>query len=479
MKHNLKYILILLLIIFPINIYAYELTCDNGSYTYGQSFTCRVTGDIKNYDKLSGTITYDSNIQCEKVGISPGLIEASGSNKSYFNLTGIPQNNELVTIKCNVTDKVSSTTNSTVNISDFKYHELNSGVDESQEILRSDYVKIDVYNEEKPVETKPRNVSNPDTRLKTLSAEGLNLTFSQFITEYNLEVLFEVEKLNLLYTTNNQTSMVRVEGNTDLEVGNNVIDIYVTNANGSETTCYTLNINRLARGENIYYPESDSSLESMTIPGFAINFDKNIFEYKIHLTRNMNSVNVNAEATHPGATISVSPTDNLKNGSLITVTVTSQDESSETVYKINVTKDAPKKDYSSIIILIVIVIALVGVIALFIITSQNKKRNDSLLNLKNNKRKVNKGKKFDASIVPETPQVTNPEVPENQESVNTLNLNNSNTVAPTPTENTQIASFNQATPAVNPTVITDPNTQLNNQNEAPIDNQNNNNSQNQ
>ena len=369
----------------------------------------------------------------------------------------------MVTIKCNVTKKISESVNTRVYIPDFTYHELNSGVDEANESPSSDYIKLDVYNEEVPTDTKPRNVSNPDTRLKTLSSEGLNLTFSQFITEYNVEVLYEVDELNLLYTTNNPTSTVRVEGNTKLEVGNNVIDIYVTNAAASETTCYTLNVIRLARGEDIYYPESDSSLESMTIPGFAIGFDKNIFAYKIHLTRDVNSINVNAKATHDGATISISPTDNLKNGSLVTVTVTSQDESNSTVYKINITKDAPKKDYSSIIILVALGLALVGVIALFIVTSQKKKKNDPLLSLKKSKRKVNKGENFDASTVPETNQQPNQLEQENQAPVNTLNLNTSNTIAPTPTVNTQVSSFNQATPVNNPTVITDQGNQINNQ----------------
>lgn len=462
-----RFILMLILVIFPINTYAYELNCDNSSYTYGQSFACQISGDIKNYDRLSGTITYDDNIECSITSVAPGLVNGEGTNTSYFNLTGTPSTNELLTLKCDVIEKVPSITNTRVYVNDFKYHELNSGVDEIDEKLSSDYIKLDVYTEQTPVDTKPRNVSNPDTRLKTLSSEGLNLTFSQFITEYNVEVLYEVEELNLLYTTNNQTSTVEIKGNTKLEVGNNVIDIYVTSISG-EQTCYTLNVTRLARGEEIYYPESDSTLASMTIPGFAIGFDKNVFEYKIHLTRDVNSININTEATHPGATISVSPTDNLINGSVVTVTVTSEDESSTTVYKINITKDAPKKDYSSLIIFIVLILALIGVIALFIITSQKKKNSDPLLSLKKSKRKINKGKSFDASIVPDASVQENPLNPNETvtitEGANTLDLNTAATVVPTPTDTTQVASFNQVTPVVNQNVITDPNNQVNNNN---------------
>lgn len=177
MIRKYKFILMLILVILPINSYAYELSCDSGSYTYNQSFSCKVSGEIKNYDKLSGTITNDENLKCEKVSISPGLIEGEETNSTYFNLTGTPTSNELVTIKCSVSEKIASITNSRVYINDFKYHELNSGIDEIAEILTSDYIKLDVYNEDEPVDTKPRNVSNPDTRLKTLSSEGLNLTF--------------------------------------------------------------------------------------------------------------------------------------------------------------------------------------------------------------------------------------------------------------------------------------------------------------
>lgn len=452
--------ILLLLVIFPVNIYAYELNCDTGPYTYGQSFLCKLSGEIKDYNKLSGTIIYDDNIECEKNSIAPGLTELEGTTNTYFNLIGTPTSNDLLTIKCNVIEKILEPTNTRVSI-----HELNSGANEVKESPSSDYIKLDIYNEETPGDNKPRNVSNPDTRLKTLSADGLNLTFSQFITEYNVEVLYEVEELNLLYTTNNLTSTVRVDGNTRLEVGNNIIDIYVTNANGSESTCYTLNITRLARGEDIYYPESDSSLESMTIPGFAIGFDKNILEYKIHLTRNINNISINAKATHDGATISISPTDDLKNGSLVTVTVTSEDETNSTVYKINITKDAPKKDYSSTIILVLLVLALVGIIVLFIFSSQRNKKDDPLLSLKKSKRKMNKGENFDSSIVPETNQGELNETQNNQSPINTLDSNNSNTVVPTSTENTQMASFSQETPSNNQSVVTNSNNQNNNLNQ--------------
>ena len=54
--------LILILLILPINIYAYSLYCDD-NVSYGNSFYCSISGDNDfTYDELSGELTTpDSN----------------------------------------------------------------------------------------------------------------------------------------------------------------------------------------------------------------------------------------------------------------------------------------------------------------------------------------------------------------------------------------------------------------------------------
>ena len=385
--------------ILPVNIFAYELTCDNSEFTYNDNFFCHINGDMLNYDKLDGTITTSSDITCSVSSVASGLTDNS-TDSQHFSLVGQASDTNLVNLNCTVVNNVSESTNTQISVDDFTYHILNSGVDESREILKSDYLHLNPHVEEVVTDTKPRDLSNPDIRLKSLSIPELNFTFSQFISTYSVEVLYDVEKINIDYALNDLSSQVRIDGSTDLEVGENTIDIYITSADQTRTNCYTLTINRLPRGEEIYYPESDSSLESLRIIGFKINFDKNILEYKIHLTSDQSSIKIEAVPTYSDAEIIISNTDNLKNRDIVTIDVKSADESKLTTYKINIIKDAPKKDYRPVLFVVFLSIAFIGTIILFIKTSQKKKASDPLLSLKKNKRRINKGKKFNSDNVP-------------------------------------------------------------------------------
>lgn len=401
MKKYFELLAVLVVTIIPINIYAYELSCDNTIHQVGDIFSCKISGDNKTYDKLSGTITSDDTLNCTRSNVSPGLNILTDSTESYFNLSGTPTSGELLFITCKVIKNPASLSNATVSVSDFTYHEAGSSQDERKEILKSDYIKIEHTDNEGPVDTKPRDISDPSLRPRKLTSNELNITFSQFITEYSVEVLFDVEEVHFDYELNDPTSSLRIEGSTKLQVGNNIIDVYITNADSSKEACYTFNVLRLARGEEIYYPESDSTLKSMVVPGYSIGFDVNKYDYKIHLTNKVSSININTVPNYEKATVSISETDNLKNGDVIVVEVTSADETSRTTYKINITKDAPKKDYSTLIIVVVLGITFIGTIVMFILTSEKNKK-DPLLSIKTSKRKVNKGSKFDATSVPTT-----------------------------------------------------------------------------
>lgn len=442
MKKYFSIFVLLFISLISFDVYAYNLTCDSSVHKVGDTFSCKVEGDSTPYNKLSGTIESDDYLSCVKANVSPGLSVLEDSTDNYFNLSGTPSVKDLILLTCKVVKNPDDAINTSVYINDFTYH-IEGSSSEKSEILKSDFIKLEHKKEETPVDTKPRDISDPSVRPRRLTSKELDITFSQFITEYTVEVLFDTEEVTFDYELNDQTSTLRIEGSTKLDVGKNTIDIYITNADGSKEACYTFYIERLARGEEIYYPESDSTLKSMVIPGYSIGFKTDTLEYKIHLANDVKFVNINTVPNYEQATVSISNSDNLKNGDVIAVEVTSADETSKTTYKIYVTKDAPKKDYSTIIIISLLALAFVGTIVMFIITN-NKKKSDPLLSIKTNKRKVNKGKNFDASIVPVSNNTTaenNNE--ENKEDINTLNLNSENTVAPIQTDKVEIDSFNQ------------------------------------
>lgn len=444
MKKIISFLVLFVVSIIPASVYAFEFICDSNLYQYGDTISCKLIGDMSAYDKLSGTISSDDLLSCERSNIAPGLTASDSSNSTYFELSGLPENKELINFACNITRNVESITDTQISIDDFKYHVITSSSNDLSEIIRSDYIKIEPYEVNQETDTKPRDVSSADIRLKELNIPELDFTFSQFITEYNIEALYEVESISLNYVLNNETSLIFIDGDTNLRVGRNVIDIYITSEDGLRTNCYTINIIRLARGVEIYYEEKDASLSSLTITGYSIKFEKNVFEYNLHLTSDVDEVKINAITTYSGATYSITQPEKLVNGSTIKILVSSSDDSTKQEYLIHITKDAQKKDYSLVIIITVLAVAFVVTIVIFILTAQKKKIENPLL----------KFKKKERSNTENNTQTTNNGVPvetqnvvanQSQEVTNNVGTNlNNNEVTPI---NEAVANINQ-TPAL-------------------------------
>lgn len=412
---KIKILLLVLFMLVPSVVKAHTIRCDNGSFDYGSSFSCYIEIEQKvNYDELSGTISTDENIICQITSIGPGFMAGQVADpKTQFAVTGLPTSLNVLSMSCQVIGQLTETGHSQVVVRDYKYHEYGTSVDATNLVVRSDLITINPYvEEEEPVvDTKPRDTSNNNSLLKSIYDENLNFSFSKFITVYDIEVLYEVEKLDLIIMPVNKDANIRLEGNENLSLGENVIDIYVTSPDNTSTTCYTLNIKRLARGEAIYYPRSDSSLQNLTVIGQSIKFDKETYDYTINIDSETNKVEVNPTPTNAEATVDISDTDNLNNGDLITITVRSADGTSETKYRIRVLKAAPKEDITLYIVLGVIGLVALGVIVL-IIKSNKKDKEDPLLSIKTNKRKVKKGEKLDDTVIPEVTANTNVEAPQ-------------------------------------------------------------------
>lgn len=501
MRKNYLVVIILAILLCPLKIYAYEIYCSQTDLKFEDEFSCYFIGaeDIVEveFDVFKGKLESTDNLKCEFSMISGMMVSADENNndKTILNQIGYTPTSVIGEITCNVI-KNESKSDSQIFINNFEYHKKDDPAQNSLETVSSDYLnvksKASAAAEEK--ETKPRATTNADTRLKSIKDPNLDFTFSQFVTIYKIEVLNEVETLNLEIETNNPNATYRVEGDMNLkENKTNVIDIYVTSPDGLSLTCYTLEVKRLPEGQEVYKEESDASLKSLKVEGFNIAFKQDQKEYKIHLKDDETSIKVEAIPNSSVAIINISNTSNLKNGSVVSVNITSGDKTSSNLYKIIITKDKKKKDYSQIIIIVVTTIGLIGALTLFILTSQKKKQSDPLLSIKLNKRKINRGKKFDDSQVSiidtpnnnlETNEVsnnTNQEFLQNQTAVpaaQTEQLNNQVPVAQTTqvqsaevvqntqqvTQNPQNPPAQQQMPQVQPVV-----------NQSPTENQINNN----
>ena len=203
--------------------------------------------------------------------------------------------------------------------------------------------------------TKP-NTNNTTTTTKksdnsNLSsiqiAEGvISPEFSKTVKEYTVSVPYEVTKLSIAATPEHSKGTVTINGNDELKVGENLIEIIVT-AEDSSTDKYTIKAIR-AKQElslqtlSIYYVnENGDKVELKLDPQFS--FD--VYSYSVNdiLAHTIQSLSVEAKANAENAKVEIVGNDELKSGTNeITIKVSVTDEAGleeQKTYTIKVQKE--------------------------------------------------------------------------------------------------------------------------------------------
>ena len=89
-------------------------------------------------------------------------------------------------------------------------------------------------------------VKENSNKLKSLEVSGFNIgeDFSPDIKEYNLNIAPGINKLDVFATPYDASSVIKIEGNTDIPDENGKITITVSNAKIAEDIIYTINISK-------------------------------------------------------------------------------------------------------------------------------------------------------------------------------------------------------------------------------------------
>lgn len=178
-------------------------------------------------------------------------------------------------------------------------------------------------------------------------AEGvISPEFSKTVKEYTVNVPYEVTKLSIAATPEHSKGTVTINGNDELKVGENLIEIIVT-AEDSSTDKYTIKAIR-AKQElslqtlSIYYVnENGEKVELKLDPQFS--FD--VYSYAVNdiLAHTIQSLSVEAKANAENAKVEIVGNDELKSGTNeITIKISVTDEAGleeQKTYTIKVQKE--------------------------------------------------------------------------------------------------------------------------------------------
>lgn len=354
--------LFLLLFFLPTIVFASNIECDAGNKKINDEFNCKVTGKANtNYEYIKGSITTPKYIECNEITLNEGLAEISPYQNNEFNIKGISSTDALFNIKCRVKENVSDSINGTIVISNFSYNGIT-------EVLRSNpFTLIPVNNQ---IQEKPKNTSNYNLLISEITDPNLDFVFSRFITDYNIEVLYEVSEINPSITLVHPKSTYEISTK-KLNVGNNVIDIVVTGPDGEKNT-YTLNIKRLKEGKQKYIKENDVSLKNIEIKGTDFKFSADKKEYKLKLKGEISSLDIDVAPNYKNETINIVGNSNIQNNSKIIIEVTSENKQNKDEYTIIIEKEFDLKEDANYIWLIVIA-SLVTILLIIILITNNRR----------------------------------------------------------------------------------------------------------
>lgn len=193
--------------------------------------------------------------------------------------------------------------------------------------------------DEKPYYLTIERELSDDVKLSDLKVDGDTITgFDPDVSSYDYGTIpNDKTSLEVTGTPEDPNATVTVEGNDNLQVGENTITVTVKAQDGTEGT-YTITVTREA--------DSNNDLKSLEVEGYTLDpdFDKDVTNYAIEVPKDVDSIVVNAEPDSDNATVTVEGADNLQPGeNTATVTVKAED-GTEKVYTITVTKEEEQEE---------------------------------------------------------------------------------------------------------------------------------------
>lgn len=255
--------------------------------------------------------------------------------------------------------------------------------------------------------TKARSTNN---FLSTITIDGEEIEdFSRSTTRYFIEVENDVTRISLNAEAEDDGARVEIDGPNTLDVGDNEYTISVTSEDDT-TKFYKVIVTRLDEEAS-----SNTSIRNIEIRGYDLDFNRNSKTFYLKINGEDTELDIEVTLNDENASYEIDGNENLKDGSVIRITVTAEDDSTDT-YRIIIQKDVETNSLPIIISVLILIIIIVVIIVVIIVKKKNKKNNNS--DGKNNKntnnkdaKKVNKDKKnnYDNEKTIEMPSISNDE----------------------------------------------------------------------
>ena len=210
----------------------------------------------------------------------------------------------------------------------------------------------------KPTTTTTTTTQAPkdnNSFLKTLDVVNHHIEFNKEILSYEIIIEKDEKSLDVKYEAESYKAIATIQNNENIDITKPII-VKVTAEDGTFKE-YTIN----AKYREI---SSNKNVKNITVDSYDLGFDSTKFEYDLVIKSSETELTINVELEDEKTKYEINGNSNLENGSVITIDVKAEDESSIT-YKINIIKEVdivPKKSGVGKVITTIIILILLGVI---------------------------------------------------------------------------------------------------------------------
>ena len=198
----------------------------------------------------------------------------------------------------------------------------------------------------------PAPVLDSDSKLKSLGVTGYSLspTFASGTKAYTVSVPEGTENVTITAQCNSSKATLDQSsvGQKTLSGDTSTFTVKCTAENGTYTN-YTVTVNRAKHTEPEPTKSSDSKLKSLGVSGYSYSpkFDPDTLTYSMTVSNGIRGLYVQAVPRDEKATLEIEGDSKWEVGkNQIVITVTAEDGTSKTVYKVNVTRESEKKKSS-------------------------------------------------------------------------------------------------------------------------------------
>lgn len=165
---------------------------------------------------------------------------------------------------------------------------------------------------------------------------GITPDFNKNTFNYALTVEESVNNLNVTAVPEDSKASVSISGNTNLNLGENTINVKVTAEDKKTTKTYTINVTKVQDVQ-----KSNAFLQNIIVTDIEMSpsFSKEIFEYDLGSVT-LDRITLSAFAENENATVQIEGNENLVLGeNLIKITVTSENGNVNKTYTLKVIKE--------------------------------------------------------------------------------------------------------------------------------------------